>query len=59
MLVSHRNISVGAQESHPLTHLTLLSLVKRAVERVVEDIAQREQAYQVAALIDHNETVHA
>ena len=35
------------------------SLFERAVKRVVEDVAQRQQAYEVAALIDHNEAVHA
>ena len=35
------------------------SLFERAVERVVEDVAQRQQAYKVAALVDHNEAVHA
>jgi hypothetical protein len=38
-----------------LTH----SLFKRAVERVIEDIAQRQQAHKVAALVDDDEAVHA
>ena len=37
----------------------LPSFLQRAVERVVENVAQREQAYEVAALVDHDEAVHA
>jgi hypothetical protein len=35
------------------------SFFQRAVESVVENVAQREQAYEVAALIDDDEAVHA
>ena len=37
----------------------LFSFFQRAVESVVEDVAQREQAYEVAALVDDDEAVHA
>lgn len=37
----------------------LPSFLQRAVERVVENVAQREQADEVAALVDHDEAVHA
>ena len=35
------------------------SFFQRAVESVIEDIAQREQSHEVAALVNHDEAVHA
>lgn len=35
------------------------SFFQRAVECVIEDVAQRKQAYEVTALVDDNKTVHA
>lgn len=45
--------------SSPLCCPSLHSLIKWAVERVVQNIAQGKQAYQVAAFVDDDEAVHA
>ena len=40
-------------------NLFATSFLKRAVKRVVEDVAERQHAHEVAALVDHDEAVHA
>jgi hypothetical protein len=54
-----RQGSGSPSSSTGVEKLLATSFLERAVERVVEDVAQREQAHEVAALVDHHEAVHA